>query len=83
MNEALVSGVMDALDKYEAKIEAEGRQDLARDIIDSGLYEAAVVLMDDEIREDLNREMAPCTKEVFLAAYMSKHYEKYGTEFIV
>jgi hypothetical protein len=83
MNEALVNGVMDALDKYEAKIEAEGRQDLARDIIDNGLYEAAVALMDDEIREDLNREMAPCTEEAFLVAYMGKHYKKYGFEFFV
>lgn len=59
------------------------RQDQARAIIDSGLYEAAEALMDDEIREDLNREMAPCTEEAFLAAYMDRHYEKYGIEFIV
>ena len=83
MNEALVNGVMDALDKYEAKIKAEGRQALARDIIDNGLYEAAVALMDDEIREDLNREIAPCTEEDFLVAYMDKHYRRYGSAFVI
>lgn len=55
----------------------------ARYIVGSGLYDAAEALMDDEIREDLNREIAPCTEEDFLAAYMDKHYRKYGAAFVI
>ena len=55
----------------------------AKEIIESGLYEAAVELMDDEIREELNTEMAPCTELEFLEAYMERHEAKYGEEFEV
>lgn len=61
----------------------EGDTVEAKEIMDRGLYEAAVVLMDDDIREELHREYAPCTELKFLEAYMDKHYEKYGMEFIV
>lgn len=67
----------------EEALAEELRQELARDIIDNGLYEAAEALMDDEIRENLNREMAPCTEEAFLVAYMGKHYRKYGASFVI
>lgn len=53
----------------------------AGEIIVQGLYEACVMLMDDEIREKLNRELAPCTDEEFLARYMEEHEKKYGEEF--
>lgn len=53
----------------------------AKWIIENGYYEAAVNLMDDEIREELHNEMAPCTDLEFLEAYMERHKEKYGTEF--
>ena len=41
-------------------------------------YEAAVAMMDDEIREDLNFELAPCTEQEFFTAYEKAHIEKYG-----
>lgn len=44
-------------------------------------FEAAVSLMDDEIREDLNRELAPCTEQEFFQAYEKAYEEKYGEEF--
>lgn len=44
-------------------------------------FEVAVSLMDDEIREDLNRELAPCTEQEFFKAYEKAHEEKYGEEF--
>lgn len=44
-------------------------------------FEVAVSLMDDEIREDLNRELAPCTEQEFFKAYENAHEEKYGEEF--
>lgn len=44
-------------------------------------FEAAVSLMDDEIREDLNRELATCSEQEFFSAYEKAHAEKYGEEF--
>lgn len=32
-------------------------------------FEAAVSLMDDELREELNRELAPCTEQEFFEAF--------------
>jgi hypothetical protein len=50
-------------------------------MIDLEHYDAAVALMDDELREELHRELAPCTKEEFLRAYEQRHLEKFGEEF--
>lgn len=44
-------------------------------------FEAAVSLMDDELREELNRELAPCTEQEFFEAYEKAHEEKFGEEF--
>lgn len=55
----------------------------AEEIIRDGLYPAAVNLMDDEIREELHKEMVPCSDAEFLTAYMERHKEKYGIPFIV
>ena len=46
-------------------------------------YVAAEALMDDDIREELHRELAPCSEEEFLEAYCKAHKEKYGEEFRV
>ena len=43
-------------------------------------YESAVELMDDEIRESLHFEIAPCTEQEFFTAYEKAHAEKYGEE---
>lgn len=45
-------------------------------------YKAIEALMDDDIREALHAELAPCTDEAFLEAYEKTHHEKYGEEFI-
>ena len=55
----------------------------AQEIIDAGLYAAAVELMDDEIREAVHADLAPCTDLDFLAEYMKRHEEKYGEAFAV
>lgn len=55
----------------------------AKEIIDSNLYNEAVQLMDDEIRESVHRDMAPCTDLAFLEEYMRRHEEKYGEPFAV
>ena len=44
-------------------------------------FPAAVQLMDDEIRERLHNELAPCTDQEFFDAYCEAHEEKYGEEF--
>lgn len=46
-------------------------------------FEAAVNLMDDEIRESLHMELAPCTEQEFFNAYCEAHEEKYGVEFAI
>lgn len=45
-------------------------------------FDAAVMLMDDDIREELHSEIAPCSKQEFLEAYAARHEEKYGEGFI-
>jgi hypothetical protein len=68
----------DVMDEFKMNWEVT-----ARNIINSGLYEAAEALMDDDIREDLNREIAPCAEEDFLVAYMDRHYRRYGAAFVI
>ncbi len=53
----------------------------AQEIIDNGCYDAAVALMDDEIREAIHADLAPCTEIEFLTEYMKRHEEKYGVPF--
>lgn len=43
-------------------------------------YDVAVAMMDDEIRERLHRELAPCTDQEFLTAYEKAHADKYGED---
>lgn len=44
-------------------------------------FDACVNLMDDEIREAIHAELAPCTEQEFLNAYVDRHYDKYGEQF--
>ena len=44
-------------------------------------YEAAVNLMDDELRELLHANLAPCSEQEFFDAYLDAHCVKYGEEF--
>ena len=44
-------------------------------------YEAAVMLMDDDIREKIHSDLAPCTDQEFFHAYCKAHEEKYGEDF--
>lgn len=43
-------------------------------------FDTAVSMMDDEIRESVHAELAPCTEQEFFAAYEKSHAEKYGEE---
>lgn len=55
----------------------------AKEIVDQGMYKVAEALMDDEIREELHAEIAPCSDQEFLEAYMERHEEKYGIPFVI
>lgn len=44
-------------------------------------WESIAALMDDDIREAVHRDIAPCTDREFLEEYQKQHIEKYGEEF--
>ena len=44
-------------------------------------YEVAQFYMDDELREQVHQELAPCSNQTFYDAYCALHREKYGVEF--
>jgi hypothetical protein len=46
-------------------------------------WEVIIHYMDDELREQVHNELAPCGDVEFLARYMELHWVKYGTEFDV
>lgn len=41
-------------------------------------YDMAVLLMDDDLREDIHRELAPCTDQEFFNEYAKRRAEKFG-----
>ena len=53
----------------------------AQEIIKQGLFDAAVNLMDDELREEIHAELSPCTEEEFLTEYLKRHEKKFGMPF--
>ena len=55
----------------------------AKYIIENGFFQAAVMLMDNELREAVHEDLAPCTDKEFLLEYMKRHKEKYGIDFVV
>lgn len=50
-------------------------------MVDIKYFEEAVNMMDDEIREQIHAELAPCAEEEFLREYEKRHLEKFGEEF--
>ena len=44
-------------------------------------FDAAVNMMDDEIREKLHNELAPCTNQEFMDAYAEAHEAKFNERF--
>ena len=46
-------------------------------------FDAAVQLMDDDIREELHSALAPCTDQEFMDAYTTEHEERFDEEFVV
>lgn len=46
-------------------------------------FDTAVALMDDDIREDVHMDLAPCSRQEFYDEYVKRHVEKYIEEFLV
>ena len=44
-------------------------------------FDATVNMMDDEIREKLHNELAPCTDQEFMDAYAEAHEAKFNERF--
>lgn len=44
-------------------------------------YNACVELMDDDLREEIHSNSAPCYQSEFLKVYSARHLEKFGEEF--
>mgnify|MGYP007099698657 CR=1 FL=1 len=43
-------------------------------------FDAAVELMDDDVREAVHAEFVPCTEQEFFTAYEKAHADKFGQE---
>ena len=43
-------------------------------------WNTAVNLMDDDLREELSADLAPCTEQEFFEAYSKAHEDKFGEE---
>ena len=43
-------------------------------------WNTAVNLMDDDLREELSADLAPCTEQEFFEAYEKAHENKFGEE---
>lgn len=46
-------------------------------------FDSIVNLMDDETRELVHSNLAPCSDQYFMDAYFILHLEKFGQEFVV
>lgn len=46
-------------------------------------FEVAVQHMDDEIRENVHNEMAPCTEQEFFDEYCKQYRQKFDEEFFL
>ena len=50
------------------------------EIIEVVDWETVVHYMVDDVREEINREIAPCSEQEFFSEYEKKHLEMYGEE---
>lgn len=46
-------------------------------------FDAAVALMDGELREQLHHELAPCGEQAFMDRYLTEHEKRFGEPFAV
>ena len=65
------------------QIDADDAATAAQAILDAGNFNAAVSLMDDDLRETIHAENAPCSDLVFLTVYIIRHQEQFNESFTV
>lgn len=46
-------------------------------------YNAAVTLMDDDLREEVHSDLAPCTEQEFFDEYSRRHEERFGEAWLL
>ena len=46
-------------------------------------YDSAVQFMDDDLREELHRKLAPCSSQEFFTAYEEAHEARFGEEWFL
>jgi hypothetical protein len=46
-------------------------------------FDAAVAIMDDNIRENIHANLAPCGEQTFIDAYAIAHEEEFHFKFIL
>lgn len=73
----------DAMYRVYGKTKEELLMIKVRELLSKFDMDALVNYMDDDIRERVHIDLAPCENAKFLARYMELHLEKYGEEFTV
>lgn len=72
-------------DLQEAIFKAEGGVRSVEHVLNENgnlvMYRAAVAIMDDDLREELHRQLAPCSDQRFFEAYAEAHEMKFGEPF--
>lgn len=61
-----------------------GEKQMAKKVLLNGNevdFDAAVNMMDDELREELHNKLAPCSDQDFMDAYAEAHQAKFGEQF--
>ena len=75
------------IDEAIAQLESDGYvidySDDAKALLQDASMETITAYMDDDIREAVHRDLAPCSDEEFLTEYLAKHYQAYGEMFTV
>lgn len=44
-------------------------------------WDVTVNMMDEDLREEVHADLAPCSKESFMKEYLRRHYRKFGEDF--
>lgn len=83
--EACITALTSAEKMHEEKL--GGQRDWLKYVQNSeGKYirfEQAVESMDDELREEIHSQFAPCTRKDFFDEYSKAHFKKFGEKFVV
>ena len=79
---------LEGVDNVQGYIKRLIREDMEAEVIDQvdeimdkGLYDAAVNLMDDDLRKDIHAILSPCSDREFLTMYLIRHKQVFGDDF--